>query len=114
MSDPETVTEQSPLLGRDRQERHIDSSAATISKAPNESAAIGLARQNINESDVERGDIQATDDDLEALRKANVVKYILPVIAIGVRILDRSMTDTYKLIYTDTARFSRPVDCIRH
>ena len=88
MSDPEAVTERSPLLGRDHQERQIDAFAAQISKAQNGTAPNGSVQQNINDPDIERDDTQATDDDLETLRKAKSVKFILPVLAIGVWIVD--------------------------
>ena len=92
MSDHDAVTEQSPLLRRDHQERRVDTAATTNSKAQNGTATSGPAKQDTNGADVERNEQQGADDDAEALKRRETVKYILPVLAVGVCALDSKVS----------------------
>lgn len=109
MSTLRTATERSPLLGRDRRHRPTDVSSST-SAATSASSGIkaidnGSAPNNVtNKADIERREEPSEEDDLETLRTARSIKYILPVLAIGVRSLgleqhDGRETDEYRYFW---------------
>lgn len=83
-----TVTERSPLLKRDHRKRQNDDSAATNAatgaqdgvETPNS----GLAQNHGSEADVERHEQHGEEHDPETLRTAKSIKYILPVLGVGV------------------------------
>lgn len=91
MSNLHTVTERSPLLGRDHRQRQSEDSAATNGAigVQNRAEATdnGSAQNNGIEADVERHEQQIEEDDTEILRITKSIKYILPVLGVGVRSL---------------------------
>ncbi len=89
MSDPHTATERSPLLGQDRrasENSHIDESSVTSLQAQNGVEAIpsGSGQHKANDADAERTGLSGEENDQEALAIAKTIKYVLPVLAVGV------------------------------
>lgn len=83
-----TVTERSPLLGRDHRKRQNGDSAAThaATEAQDgvETTNNGSAQTHGDEADVERHEQHSEEHDPETLRTAKSIKYILPVLGVGV------------------------------
>ena len=87
MSSPHGATERSPLLGRDHRQPQTNRSSGPISEAEGgvEATDGDFARHNANNADVETHEQHAEDEDPEALRIAKSLRYILPVLGVGVR-----------------------------
>lgn len=101
MSSPHTATERSPLLGRDHRQRQTDDSATTSAVTPAPSGVKATdngsaPNDNANEADVERRGEPSEEDDPETLRTARSLKYILPVLGVGVRFLGLEQHDCRK------------------
>lgn len=101
MSSPQTATERSPLLGRDHRQCQTDDSATTSAATPAPSVVKATdngstPNDNANEDDVERRGEPSEEDDPETLRTARSLKYILPVLGVGVRSLGLEQHDCRK------------------
>ncbi len=118
MSGPNSVTERSPLLGREHRERRDDDTAATSAAVKAQSGAEtsndNSAPHDDNETDIERHEQSGEGDDPETLRVAKSIKYILPVLGVGVRSLRSKRYLLEKLMNTDTVGIPGPVDCFCH
>ena len=91
MSGLHAATERSLLLRQDHgasEDSHIDESAATSPKAQSGVEAVpdGSGQHKVNDADVERQELSSEADDQEALAIAKTIKFVLPVLAVGVRL----------------------------
>ena len=87
MPSQDAATEQSPLLQHPQGEHRANKSASLNSDAYTgiKAATNGSPQHNVDGADVERRDDYGSDVDLEAVRIAKSIKYILPVLAVGVQ-----------------------------